>query len=142
MDKPNKKEFTPINWNAGGQFNDFVIACKYQVLEAQANKNYRLVLDTLHMDLASTRSKILREANKFEQEEKAKAMVDKLKIKLNNGFRQLTKELNQNTLLMLENNIRFITENLFEMQGDYGLLYPFEETTDNTDIPTSYTNQR
>ncbi len=145
MDRNNKfkdKEQVTKNWNSGDGFNQIIRDNKINFMEAQGRKDLDDQVDILNSDLDFTEERIMQEADKRGEKNKVTPILKSLNVKMNNCHQKLKRDLNQNNLFILKQDIRYIRKTLWTIQARYGLFYPFEDKEQKDEDSSSFNNQR
>ena len=137
-----KPKFNPVNWNAGSEFNDLIKSIKENYIMAEINQDYYAALTTLSTDFDFSYQKIRAEAKKQNKDVRKKAK--RIRAAIDNAINFIHTKKNfpnfQSEIIKKLNKIKRV---IWDLQGEYGVLYPYEEEKqDMSGMPTPYVNKR
>lgn len=117
-----------LNWNAGTNFNELIEFLKQNIIISQIEKDYSTVIDLLNIDFDLSFSKILSYAVRIDKTEIVKAKAKKIRIYINNAQEiSIRKKNSQSYDKIMIKTISVIRRLIWDMQGEYGVLFPYEE---------------
>lgn len=133
------KKYTPINWNAGNNFNSIIEFIIENIVLAKVNLDWFTSINLLNTLFSISYPKIISYSIKCDRLSKALDKSKKIKLEINNAESLLTKKRNNKELSNSVSKIEFMVYNLM---GEFGVLFPFEESTNKSNKLTAYINQR
>lgn len=124
-----KNELKPSNWNAGQEFNRIIGENKIDYQYFHISKEWKTALDILSIDFDISYVKIISEAKKYGKEKATENIAKKIRnyIKETDDFIHNKKRFPKYDY-EASRRLAIIRRNIWDLQGRYGVLYPFNES--------------
>jgi hypothetical protein len=125
QDKPT---FTPINWNAGSEYNELIKIIKENYIHSEITRDWISAITCLSTDLDFSYAKILVESKKKDEEQKVKEKAKRIRNKINEVIEYAHNKKNspnyQREMMINTNKLK---RAIWDLQALYGVLFPYEE---------------
>ncbi len=127
-----KRKFQPVNWNAGTEFNEIIKIIKENYIISELSQDYDAALSTLSTDFDFSYAKILSESIKLNKQKKVKKLSKKIRLYIDNARNFCnTKKNYPNYGHIMMNKLNYIKRLVWDLQGEFGILYPYQEEKNN-----------
>lgn len=124
-----RNEIKPTNWNAGQEFNKIIGENKLDYQYFHIAREWKTALDILSIDFDISYIKIISEAKKHGKDTDTKNIATKIRryIKETDDFIQHKKRFPKYDY-EASRRLSIIRRKIWDLQGQFGVLYPFNET--------------